>query len=198
MLLVSGFCEGNCRISVEEYWRRFPNRIIPKKRTQDEELILNTIEDEPHISTRNLSRQTGISQTSVLRVIRRNLLHPYHIQNVPELLPEDLLRSEQNCGIALQINVMALETISGYVIGKNRLFRRRIHLCLRENGLILIAEMVFHRHQRRKRCKKRCLVLLRRNMKFMRFKMNKFRVYMRRVYRNIMHDAFLSTLEYMD
>ncbi|KAJ8935828.1 hypothetical protein NQ318_008725 [Aromia moschata] len=132
MLLVLGFCEGNCRRSIEERRKRFPNRVIPHRekfsnverraretgkffsstreraianRAQDKELILNTIEDEPHISTRNLSRQTGISQTSVHRVIRRNLLHPYHIQK---------LRPEQNFGIELQINVMSLETISGY------------------------------------------------------------------------------------
>ncbi|KAJ8946258.1 hypothetical protein NQ318_004627, partial [Aromia moschata] len=66
-------------------------------RAQDEELILNTIEDEPHISTRNLSRQSGISQTSVHRVIRRNLPHPYHIQKVQELLPEDLVKRVTFC-----------------------------------------------------------------------------------------------------
>ncbi|KAJ8948248.1 hypothetical protein NQ318_013236 [Aromia moschata] len=62
--------DGNCRRSVEEYRRIFPNRMIPKTRTQDEELILNTIEDEPHISTRNLSRQTvgeGIKPAEILR-----------------------------------------------------------------------------------------------------------------------------------
>ncbi|KAJ8934572.1 hypothetical protein NQ318_017271 [Aromia moschata] len=120
MLLVLSFCEGNFRRSVEEYRRRFPNRVSPHRETtfsnverqaretgkffsstqerviairaQDEELILNTIEDEPHISTRNVSRQTGISQTSVHRVIRRNLLHLYHIQKVQGLLPEDLVK----------------------------------------------------------------------------------------------------------
>lgn len=128
MLLVLGFCESNCRRSVEEYRRRFPNRVIPHRETfanverraretgkffsntrerviairaQDEELILNRIEDDPHISTRNLSRQTGISQTSVHRVIKRNLLHPYHIQKVQELLPEDLVKRVDFCQFIL-------------------------------------------------------------------------------------------------
>ncbi|KAJ8945337.1 hypothetical protein NQ318_009732 [Aromia moschata] len=95
MLLVLGFCERNCR-------RNCTRERAIAIRAQDEELILNTIEDEPHISTRNLSRQTGISQTSVHRVIRRNLLHPYHIQKVQELLPDDLypnkwMRRGNNC-----------------------------------------------------------------------------------------------------
>ncbi|KAJ8957386.1 hypothetical protein NQ318_004866, partial [Aromia moschata] len=70
----------------------------------DEELILNTIEDEPHISTRNLSRQTGISQTSVHRVIRRNLLHRY-IQKVQELLPEDLVKRVTFCQFILHQDI---------------------------------------------------------------------------------------------
>lgn len=42
---------------------------------QDEKRILDIIDDEAHISTRNLSPQTGISQASVHRFIRRNILH---------------------------------------------------------------------------------------------------------------------------
>ncbi|KAJ8947963.1 hypothetical protein NQ318_021061 [Aromia moschata] len=74
-------------------------------RAQDEELILNTIEDEPHIITRNLSRQTGISQISVHRVIRRNLPHPYHIQKVQELLPEDLAKRVTFCQFILHQDI---------------------------------------------------------------------------------------------
>ncbi|KAJ8962771.1 hypothetical protein NQ318_001170 [Aromia moschata] len=100
MLLVLDFCEANCRRSVEEYRRRFPNRVIPHRETfsnvetraretskffistreraiatkaQDEEPILNTIEDEPHINIRNLSRQTGILQNSVHQKILRHV-----------------------------------------------------------------------------------------------------------------------------
>lgn len=128
MLLVLGFCEGNCRRSVEEYRRRFPNRIIPHRETfsnverraretgkflnntreravalrpQVEVAILNAIQDDPHISTRNLSRQIGISQSSVHRVIRRNLLHPYHVQKVQELLPGDLVQRVNFCQFIL-------------------------------------------------------------------------------------------------
>lgn len=129
MLLVLGFCEGNCRRSVDEYRRRYPNRVIPHRETfanverraretgkffsntreraiemraQDEEVVLNIVEDDPHISTRNLSRQTGISRTSVHRVIKRNLLYPYHIQKVQELLTEDLVKRLNFCRFILQ------------------------------------------------------------------------------------------------
>lgn len=119
MLLVLGFCEGNFRRSVEEYQLRFPNRIVPNRQTfanverrlretgtfktrnnrtgrpnlitpQEEEDILDTIEEEPEISTRRLSRQIGISKSSINRITRRQQLHPYHIQGVQELLPPDL------------------------------------------------------------------------------------------------------------
>ena len=129
MLLVLGFCEGNCRRSVEEYRRRYPDRVIPHRETfsnverraretgkfstctreraiairdQDEERILNTVEDEPRISTRNVSRQTGISKSSIHRVLKRNLLHPYHAQKVQELLPEDLDRRVTFCRFILR------------------------------------------------------------------------------------------------
>ncbi|KAJ8944789.1 hypothetical protein NQ318_003657, partial [Aromia moschata] len=60
-----------------------------------------------HISvgTRNLSRQSGISQTSVHRVIRRNLLHPYHIEKMQELLPEDLVKRVTFCQFILHQDI---------------------------------------------------------------------------------------------
>lgn len=56
---------------------------------QNEERILGICDDEAHISSRHVSQRTGISQASVHCVIRRNLLHPYRIQNEHELLQED-------------------------------------------------------------------------------------------------------------
>lgn len=119
MLLVLGFCEGNCRRSVREYHERFPNRQVPNHKTfarierrlrengklepltancgrarvirnpQVEEDILETLEEHPETSTRILSRQIGVSKDVVQRVIKEALLRPYHLQSVQELLPAD-------------------------------------------------------------------------------------------------------------
>lgn len=53
---------------------------------QDEEFI----KAEPYNSNRNLSWQSGISQTSVHPLIRRRLLHPLLSSKFQELLAEDL------------------------------------------------------------------------------------------------------------
>lgn len=119
MLLVLGFCEGNYRKSVRVYQERFPNRQVPNHKTfarierrlrengalkpltvncgrsriirnpQMEEEILDTLEEHPEESTRGLSRQMGVSKDVVHRVIKEQLLHPYHLQSVQELLPAD-------------------------------------------------------------------------------------------------------------
>lgn len=90
---------------MEEYRRRFPNPVVSHRETgkfdsvnrertvqkmsvRDEELILDTIDDQLHISTRTLSRQSGISRSHAHHTIRLNLLHPYHAQKVQELLPQ--------------------------------------------------------------------------------------------------------------
>lgn len=133
MILVLGFCEGNCRRSVVEYRRRFPNRVIPNRQTfanverkaretgslcqringgriyavnaRNEERILRHIENEPQTSTRRISRQFNIPQSTVHRVIRRNMLHPYHYQKVQELLPQDLEPRMIFCNFILNQNV---------------------------------------------------------------------------------------------
>lgn len=71
----------------------------------EEEDILRRVEENPEISIRRLSAATAIPRTSIHRVIRAQLLHPYHHTNVQELLPTDLplrlhfcqwLRNKQN------------------------------------------------------------------------------------------------------
>jgi hypothetical protein len=54
-----------------------------------EELVLNEISDHPEKSTRELSLQFNVSQTSIWRILHEYQLHPYHIQQVHTLLPQD-------------------------------------------------------------------------------------------------------------
>lgn len=110
MLLVLGYCEGNCRRSVRVYRERFPNRRLPDliretgsfapvfancgrprviRTPEVEEVILNTVEENPEVSTRHVALQVGVSKNVVHRVLKDQLLHPYHVQTVQELLPID-------------------------------------------------------------------------------------------------------------
>ena len=100
MLLVLGFCEGNCRKSVRVYQDRFPNRQVPNRKTfarierrlrengrlepltvncgrprvirnpQMEEAILDNLEEHPEKSIRILSHETGVSRYTVHKVIK--------------------------------------------------------------------------------------------------------------------------------
>jgi len=51
--------------------------------------ILAAFSVDPHASTRSISTQTNISHTSVHRVLKTNLYHPYKIHYVQGLKPSD-------------------------------------------------------------------------------------------------------------
>lgn len=119
MLLVLGFCQGNCRESVRVYQERYPYRRIPNRKTFAriecrlrergslvparfntgrprqartplvEEAVLQEVENHPEISTRILERRTGIPKTTIHQIFRDQLIRPFHIQRVQELLPFD-------------------------------------------------------------------------------------------------------------
>ena len=54
-----------------------------------EEEILHVIEEQPGISTRTIAAQFGLSQSTVWRTLRHELLHPFHVQRVQALIPRD-------------------------------------------------------------------------------------------------------------
>lgn len=119
MLLVLGFCNGNRRESVRVYHERFPHRQIPNHQTFGnierrlretgqfqpkrlnagrprqarnpvaEEEILEIVENNPGTSCRLLEHQTDVTKSTANRIIREQLIHPYHVQPVQELLPID-------------------------------------------------------------------------------------------------------------
>lgn len=119
MLLVYGFCQGNGRRSARVYERRFPNRLVPNHQTfasierhlretgsfertfegrgrmrttrtvELEEEILDRVEEEPSTSTRRIGRELHIPKTIVHNVLKEQLLYPFHVEKVQELLPID-------------------------------------------------------------------------------------------------------------
>lgn len=62
---------------------------------QLEENILNAVGDTPSTSTRKLSAQFNTSKTIVHEILKEQLLYPYHLQKVHELIPEDFPRRMQ-------------------------------------------------------------------------------------------------------
>ena len=108
----------NCRAAARRYSVTFPNRRAPhhstfaavdrrlresgtlKKsahnsgrpralRIETEEAILDAIENNPRESVRRLSRQFYVGKDAVHRMLKEQLLRPFHFQRVQELLEVD-------------------------------------------------------------------------------------------------------------
>jgi hypothetical protein len=56
---------------------------------EHEEAVLNVFEEDGTRSIRTVSREMGLSKSSVQRVLADNRRHPYHYTRVQHLLPED-------------------------------------------------------------------------------------------------------------
>lgn len=109
MLLTIGECEENCLLASRVYAQKYPQRKHPDKRVlerllrdfrrtgnvayekanrrktivgneENELRILGAIIENPHVSQRQISRDTDISTRSIGRVLQKYKFHPYHIQ----------------------------------------------------------------------------------------------------------------------
>ena len=118
MHYIYGLADGNALKAKRLYMERFPNRIVPDRkifqsihqrlretgtlrrsggpgrpmtvrRVDVEETVLDMIEDEPGTSTRRIAQNLNVSNWTVWKTLKDNLLHPYHIQRVQALLPAD-------------------------------------------------------------------------------------------------------------
>lgn len=119
MLMVLGECFQNFSAAERLYAERFPDlqrqcrkdfvrlaqrvrttgkvqpskkrlKAMPVRQTRAPD-ILAAVELNPHVSTRVLSRESGISQMSVCRILKANDFHPYHISLHQELEADDYL-----------------------------------------------------------------------------------------------------------
>lgn len=115
---IYGECRGNASASAVRYRERYPNARHPDYRVfirvhnaycegrisslrgiggasegrprQDfDDEVLDEINDDPSTSVRTISRRTGVSKTTVHRILKRYQLHPFHVQRVQTLLPRD-------------------------------------------------------------------------------------------------------------
>lgn len=118
MILIYGECGRNAVLAAETYAMRFENHNHPSpqifktlvkslreigsfkskakvytNQTATHEInearVLNLIENNPHIGSREISTETEISKSSVLRILKKYHYHPYHIELHQELHGED-------------------------------------------------------------------------------------------------------------
>lgn len=130
MVYALGESDGNCLLASRIYKEKYPERRQPDGRafqalktrfertgnvnhekfervcpvTNEEntfQIALHLVEN-PHVSTRDLSRELGFSQTSVSRMIRASKFHPYHMQLMQELRGRDFEKRVQFCRWGLE------------------------------------------------------------------------------------------------
>jgi hypothetical protein len=119
MHLMYGRAGGNRALARRLYQETFPNRHLPNEKTfqrvderlreirkfeqlsvnrgrrrvsrtvNKEEQILQHIADNPGSSTRRTAAVVATSHVTVWRVLREQLLYPYHLQRVQALTPSD-------------------------------------------------------------------------------------------------------------
>lgn len=133
MHLVYGMAHCNATEARRLYGNMFPNRQLPNKKTfqriherlrnrgcfkkmvsdngrpnrvrtlQLEERILRHIEVDPGISTRRVAAEENIGHATVWRVLRDQLLHPYHLQRVQSLEEPDFPPRMEFCNWFLEM-----------------------------------------------------------------------------------------------
>jgi hypothetical protein len=104
MILTFARCGNNAREAVRLYRDNFhkdkTGQMQPVRRkvggaprnvrtVEHEEAVLNVFEEDGTRSIRTVSREMGLSKSSVQRVLADNRRHPYHYTRVQHLLPED-------------------------------------------------------------------------------------------------------------
>ena len=78
-------CErGSLRSNMQDTGRRRLTRTVNVA-----EQVLQSIEYNPNTSARAISLQLGVSQSSVWRILHEDREHPYHLQRVQLLQPDD-------------------------------------------------------------------------------------------------------------
>ncbi|KMQ84515.1 hypothetical protein RF55_17618 [Lasius niger] len=124
MIKIVGLCNDNMKAAERMYAGRYPDRRHPTRRTMkallrraqqghlkrnkkktghpDNKILvtLAAVEQNPHISTRMIQNEHGITQSTVSRILRLEKFHPYHITLTQQLQAGDYNRRLQFCNWA--------------------------------------------------------------------------------------------------
>lgn len=116
ILLILGECRRNYRQAAALYRNRYPHRRHPShttildiyRRAQQGQLarvrehrnydendlrvmvVLAMVHLNPHISTREIQRQSGIPMATAWRILRNQRYHPYHITLTQDVTPVEI------------------------------------------------------------------------------------------------------------
>lgn len=130
MILIYGECQQNSVRARILYSERYPNRILSSCQTfinvcdklrqtgslnnrksecekrvtheGNEVGVLAMIARNPHVSSRQIERESGVSKRSVLRILHRYKFHPYHLSLHQELHEMDFVNRVRFCQWAQQ------------------------------------------------------------------------------------------------
>lgn len=89
-----------------------------------EEAVLNLIEESPGTSTRQIARELNVSHCTVFRILKEQMLYPYHIQRVQALLPRDFLPRLIFCQWIIQMITQAPQFLSRILFTDEASFSR--------------------------------------------------------------------------
>lgn len=125
MVFVLGECQKNPLLASRVYAQRFPDRRHPQEISfrrllqrfiesgqikyarrggpstviteENEFLVLGSVQENPYVSSREITSTCDLSRTSVQRILHKHGYHPYHIQLHQELLDQDFERRRVFC-----------------------------------------------------------------------------------------------------
>ena len=70
----------------------------PRSVTPDvEEVILGVVEEKSSVSSRAIARRVQLSQSTVLRILHKQMFYPFHPQRVQCLNPDDYPQRREFC-----------------------------------------------------------------------------------------------------
>lgn len=123
---VYGFCNGSAEAAVQEYRRRFPNRRLPSAQVfitthrriaeygvgkiNDRQVyqnprdnrILHLFDINRNLSTRRAALQLQVSQTKIIKTLKRDHRKAFHLRPVQNLLPGDAEKRTNFCRSILE------------------------------------------------------------------------------------------------
>jgi hypothetical protein len=107
---------------------------------EHEEAVLNVFAEDDTRSIRTVSREMGLSKSSVQRILADNRRHPYHYTRVQHLLPEDYPIRREFCLWLINQNESDSHFLSRILFSDESLFCREgcsnyhnLHIWAEEN-----------------------------------------------------------------
>ena len=96
----------------------------PKSATNNENALnlLLHVQEDPHVSTRQLARDYNVSQASVCNLMKSVKWHPYKIQLLQELSEDDFDRRSEFCETVMELSNQNLEFVRHIIFSDEATF----------------------------------------------------------------------------